>query len=447
VPVSWAASTDNVGVTGYGVYRNGALLGSASSTSYSFAGLVCGTSYTFAVDAFDAAGNRSSQASVNASTSACSPSTGASVYLSPSGSDSNSCSQSSPCQSFARGYRVAQAGQVVEVAAGTYANQSIGLDSSKTSTTDVTIRPASGASVIVGSKPLSQQLRGGIGLAVSGGKHVTVRDMTIRGDVEASGGAEDVTFENLTSANGLIGVYAPTRDITFRGGSYGNTNRYQSQIYPAANGTHNYNFTIDGTTMHDVRSDDLVNYHVECMLVSDAIGAVIRNMHTYNCDVFDVSIGVFSDGILSNVLVENNMFSSSNGSGLGLNTNTTSWNGLNVRNNSSVSAIRHPDCSNGCSNVRYSGNISPLPGYYPAACVSAVTYSHNVWTGGTKTCSSSDKAVSDPGFVNAGANNLHLLASSPAINFGDTGNYPSLDIDGQARPMGPAPDAGADEAS
>jgi hypothetical protein len=270
--------------------------------------------------------------------------------------------------------------------------------------------------------------------------------MTIRGDIEASGGAEDVTFENLVSANGLPGVYAPTRDITIRGGSYGNTNRYQSQIYPSANGTHNYNFTIDGTTLHDVRSDDLANYHVECILVSDAIGAVIRDMHTYNCDVFDVSIGVFSDGIVSNVLVENNSFASTgNGTSLGLNTNTTSWNGLNVRNNSALAALRHPDCSNGCTNVRYSGNISPLPGYYPAACVAGVVYRHNVWTSGTNKCDASDKAVSDPGFANPGAGDLRIISSSPALNFGDTGNYPALDISGQARPMGTGPDAGAFE--
>ena len=54
--VAWTASTDNVGVTGYQVYRNGALDGSTSQTSYSFSGLSCGTSHTIAVEADDAAG-------------------------------------------------------------------------------------------------------------------------------------------------------------------------------------------------------------------------------------------------------------------------------------------------------------------------------------------------------------------------------------------------------
>ena len=71
VTVSWTASTDNVGVAGYGVYSNGASAGSTGSTSYTISSLSCGTSYAFAVDAYDAAGNRSGQVSINAATAAC----------------------------------------------------------------------------------------------------------------------------------------------------------------------------------------------------------------------------------------------------------------------------------------------------------------------------------------------------------------------------------------
>jgi chitodextrinase len=67
----WSASTDNVGVTTYVVYRNGSQVGQTSTTSYSVSGLTCGTAYTLAVEARDAAGNASSRPSVNASTSAC----------------------------------------------------------------------------------------------------------------------------------------------------------------------------------------------------------------------------------------------------------------------------------------------------------------------------------------------------------------------------------------
>jgi putative pyrroloquinoline-quinone binding quinoprotein/VCBS repeat protein/fibronectin type III domain protein/FG-GAP repeat protein len=71
ITVSWTGSNDNVGVTGYGHYLNGTLVDSAAGTTYTFTGLSCNTSYTTAVDATDAAGNRSGKASANATTDAC----------------------------------------------------------------------------------------------------------------------------------------------------------------------------------------------------------------------------------------------------------------------------------------------------------------------------------------------------------------------------------------
>uniref|UniRef100_UPI0014388CC2 alpha-amylase family glycosyl hydrolase n=1 Tax=Paenibacillus sp. HB172176 TaxID=2493690 RepID=UPI0014388CC2 len=59
IAVSWTASTDNIGVTGYEIYRNGALVGTSASTSYTDNGLAGSTSYVYTVKAVDAAGNRS----------------------------------------------------------------------------------------------------------------------------------------------------------------------------------------------------------------------------------------------------------------------------------------------------------------------------------------------------------------------------------------------------
>ena len=76
ITLSWNASSDNVGVTGYSRYQNGTLVSSGTGTSFNFTGLTCGTSYTLAVDAYDAAGNRSTRPSISASTLACSAGTG-----------------------------------------------------------------------------------------------------------------------------------------------------------------------------------------------------------------------------------------------------------------------------------------------------------------------------------------------------------------------------------
>jgi chitodextrinase len=73
VDLSWTGSTDNVGVTGYRVYRNGSQVGTASGTSFSDTGLTAGTTYSYRVAAYDAAGNVSSQcAAVSATTTAAS---------------------------------------------------------------------------------------------------------------------------------------------------------------------------------------------------------------------------------------------------------------------------------------------------------------------------------------------------------------------------------------
>jgi chitinase len=57
VPLTWQASTDNVGVTGYDVFQGSTQVGSTPSTSFTVGGLQPNTNYTFRVRARDAAGN------------------------------------------------------------------------------------------------------------------------------------------------------------------------------------------------------------------------------------------------------------------------------------------------------------------------------------------------------------------------------------------------------
>src|SRR5262249_35624867 len=61
--LQWSASTDNVAVGGYRVYRDGALVLTTPSTSISDGGLLPGTTYSYRVAAFDFANNTSSQSS------------------------------------------------------------------------------------------------------------------------------------------------------------------------------------------------------------------------------------------------------------------------------------------------------------------------------------------------------------------------------------------------
>lgn len=59
VSLSWSASTDNVAVTGYDVYRNGVLAGSTTTRTFTDQGLAAATAYSYAVAARDAGGNTS----------------------------------------------------------------------------------------------------------------------------------------------------------------------------------------------------------------------------------------------------------------------------------------------------------------------------------------------------------------------------------------------------
>ncbi|MBI4651667.1 hypothetical protein HY745_10360, partial [Candidatus Desantisbacteria bacterium] len=59
INLTWSASTDNVGVKGYNVYKNGTKIATTTSTSYSASGLSSSTYYKFKVSAYDAAGNTS----------------------------------------------------------------------------------------------------------------------------------------------------------------------------------------------------------------------------------------------------------------------------------------------------------------------------------------------------------------------------------------------------
>lgn len=75
VTLMWSPSTDNVGVTGYRIYRGSTLSVTVSGTETSFTvtGLSAATSYTFTVRAIDAAGNESAASNTVQVTTASAP--------------------------------------------------------------------------------------------------------------------------------------------------------------------------------------------------------------------------------------------------------------------------------------------------------------------------------------------------------------------------------------
>jgi len=64
IDLNWTAATDNIGVVGYQIFRNGVLIDTSDDLMFSSTHLAATTKYSFAVKAFDAAGNISAESNL-----------------------------------------------------------------------------------------------------------------------------------------------------------------------------------------------------------------------------------------------------------------------------------------------------------------------------------------------------------------------------------------------
>ena len=223
----------------------------------------------------------------------------ANVYVAATGSDSNPCTQAAPCQSFDRAYRVATAGQVVQVAAGSYPAQTIGVDTSKTSTIDVVIGAAPGSAVVV------------TGAVTVYGKHLELRDMTFSGGWTTKYPAVDVTFRNVKAK--LISIQS-SRYVNVLGGEVGPwtaTGEGDPKISKSSAGSTTVpsNIVIDGVLFHDIVRPAGSGFHTECLQIGAAVNLTIRNSRFENCATHAILLTSWgSSYTLQNITIEDNLF-------------------------------------------------------------------------------------------------------------------------------------------
>jgi chitodextrinase len=119
--LSWSASSDNVGVAGYRVSRNGSQVATTSGTSWNDSGLAASTTYSYSVVAYDAAGNTSGAATASGATSGDTQAPSAPSNLSATpGSTSVALSWSAASDNVGvAGYRVNRDGTQVAQVTGT----------------------------------------------------------------------------------------------------------------------------------------------------------------------------------------------------------------------------------------------------------------------------------------------------------------------------------------
>src|SRR5581483_7794077 len=129
----------------------------------------------------------------------------ADVYVSPAGSDSNPCSQTQPCATFAHAYQTAGDGATVHVAAGSYPAQEIDRDPAKNTAGPAVVFQPSGPATVA-----SLQLGGASnGCVPDAPSWVTITGLTIPGGIAARPSAHvTVTGNTLGAAAKTLGACA-----------------------------------------------------------------------------------------------------------------------------------------------------------------------------------------------------------------------------------------------
>lgn len=371
----------------------------------------------------------------------------ASRFVSTTGSDSGQCDDAVPCRTFNRAYEVAEPGEIVDVAGGIYPSQRIEHDSSKTSSEDVFFRPVAGEAVevdgdieVYGSHVTLMAMRA-LDTNVPYDGPVSVTDVTFW----AMDG-RTFTFDSATRISVIGGDYGPASSC---GGPYGGGNngiRKNSPTMPS-------DILIWGVDFHDIQSHDLVQCHIECLIVGAGRDIVVRGSRFWNCSIFDIFLQPFN-GAVSGITLENNWFAAP--TGLNGQVNSTRavefsgdgpWQDLLIRHNSVNTAINLTDRTPVPQyvNVSVIGNIARRAGCYSGQ---GVVYRANVWDQGA--CDASDASLGGGPFPFVQASNgqdldYHLTGGVAVDRVPTATSGLGEDIDGEARPDGAAADAGSDE--
>ncbi|HSW97905.1 MAG TPA: choice-of-anchor Q domain-containing protein [Candidatus Saccharimonadales bacterium] len=316
------------------------------------------------------------------------------LYVSASGSDANSGTQSSPFKTIQKGVDSASAGTTVHVAPGNYGT--ITISKSGTASSPLTI--------ISDTK---------WGAKISGSGNGTTKNYLVR---------------NNGSYVRLIGFDMTGKGVTNGVDNFGSHNLIQgNHVHDMTNincsGTPGGSGLGDDTGSNNTYDGNIVNnfgdYPTKCDYVHaiyvDDDGDIVSNNITYN----NVGNGLYTNHGTGKVIFTNNLSYANKEYGLGIN---GSGSGNIAQNNILIgNGIAGMKTWSGVSNTQVSSNI-------------LFNNASNFIFDGSAT--QSKTITSDPQLVNYqsnGSGDYHLKAGSPAIGAGVSGNAPSIDFDGHSR--------------
>lgn len=370
--------------------------------------------------------------------------TNASYFVSPTGSDSNPCSQSSPCATPDHAFNLASPGQTVQVAAGTYdyGSSEVHFTNSGTAGNYITL-----ACATRGACKIQNSVTGNSGVVIIAGSYITFDGFEVTNTSSAGnnlGFFVETSFVNITH-NTVHHIETDCGDLGGGGIVTAGSGSTDSGIH---------NITIDSNLIYDI------NY---------------RN-GSPSCPASTVQ----SDGILvetagtANQVTNNIVYHTSGGWGIALGNYNAMYNNVNtvISNNTIFSTAMGGILVTSGNGTTISNNIVANTGQLMGRCAInappavSITYLNNdLWnnaggsyclewgTSNDPSVHSNDKSV-DPAlgttFVNwqaDGSGDYHLKAGSPLIDAGSSaaGLAPTTDFDGTARPQGSADDIGAYE--
>jgi hypothetical protein len=424
------------------------------------------------------------------------PPAGSTLFVSPSGSDSGSCSQAAPCQSFDRAYQVASPGSTVVVtcpgSSCSYPDQTIASSSAK----PLKYRCRWGAAFQDGT--VAQDLSGCIHFQPDQGKTVTVSNVSINapyvyldgftlagargndGEVivqnQPGGGPclvpnsyTDIIVRNVNAYNFFIEgtAYLSFVDDVFDG-QYALSNTVTAcNQSPQPYDTNHVLF--DGVTVKNVYWD-AAGEHVEGIHWWDGDQVLITNSRFLNDAQFDINFDG-DQGNLTHITVQNTIFDETcshqnfaggcNGNNgehaVSMNNRDTHFQTAhNVFAYNSFPLDDWPQFSSAgnLSDIRVYGSVMEGPqNQYTCDSFTSigVTFDHNIFDTNQITptpCGTTNSTGNNPAnlYTNPANYDFTQRTGSPAIDFIPSGiAYPSSDIVDEPRPQHAAPDAGSYE--
>lgn len=483
INVSWNASTDAVGVVGYRLYDGATQIGGnilSPILNYAHTGLTAGSSHTYQVLSYDAAGNNSAKSTgVTASTT----STANAIYVAKNGNNTTgNGTLALPYLTIGKAASVATAGKTVYIRTGTYTEQVFPANSGSAGVGYITYENYPGESVIVsGSGGLSYANWDGI-FNISNKSYITIKGLKIQNS--SCFGIFCFQSSNIKILSNEISNTASSSVIFTTDGAACNN------VWIDGNYVHHISYkpwvnapesTQEGISLFKTTNFEVSNnIMVDCGLEGFDAKAGSRYGKVFNNDISDCArIGLYLDGsndidiynntvhdsrplasgfgedgirvgseggaIISNIKVYNNLVFNITTTGISFdpytnpsfqnvtiynntvhNTGTNAGNkwgggGILVSGNSNTGVVIRNNC---ISNSR-DFNIQSANG----------TISNNLFYGGTVVGTAA--VVGNPLYISATNKDFHLQVVSPAINAGILTGAPTVDKDGVTRVSNP----------